>query len=207
MESTRPDQRREAGLRTRARLIDAACDLLAKSGASVTLRDVTDAADANISAVSYHFGSLQSLCDAAVEHALESYLDAQQAAVSELGPESTVEEAAAAFARPMMDAMAAGGRDFAVVRVFARAAIDPPSGWDRLSARFDRPRVALVRVLKVNLPGVSDRELIFRIRCVAGLLNWLALAPVGEELRGRTQKQVERRLVPLLAGSLRGSSP
>jgi AcrR family transcriptional regulator len=206
MESTRPDQRREAGLRTRARLIDAACDLLAERGeGSVTLREVTDAAEANIAAVSYHFGSLQSLCDAAVEHALERYLDAQQEAVSELGPGSTVEEAAAAFAQPMMHAMSAGGRDLAVVRIFARTAIDPPASWDRLSARFDRPRAALLRVLKANLPDVNDRELIFRIRCVAGLLNWLALAPVGAELKGKTQKQVEHRLVPLLAGTLRGS--
>src|SRR6266566_9525602 len=95
------DQRREAGLRTRARLLDAALDLLAERGEDgVTLREVTDAAGANIAAVSYHFGSLQSLCDAAVEQALERYLNAQQDAVSELRPESTLDELAAAFAKP-----------------------------------------------------------------------------------------------------------
>src|SRR3984893_11865690 len=102
MESARVDQRRETGLRTRTRLMDAALDLLAERGEDgVTLRALTDAAEANVAAVSYHFGSLKSLCDAAVEHALERYLDAQEEEVSALGPESTLEQAAAAFARPM----------------------------------------------------------------------------------------------------------
>src|SRR5206468_3292053 len=133
------------------------------------------------------------------------YLDAQHDAVSELDPGSTLEDAAAAFARPMINAMAVGGRDLAVMRIVARAGIDPPEGWDRLSARFDRIRADVRRVLKADLPEVSDRELIFRIRCAAGLLNWLALAPVGDELRGKTRKQVERRLIPVLAGTFRGN--
>ena len=76
METARADQRREAGLRTQARLLDAALDLISERGEDgVTLREVTNAAEANVAAVSYHFGSLKSLCDAAVEHALERYLD------------------------------------------------------------------------------------------------------------------------------------
>jgi len=186
--------------------LDAALDGLAERGQDgVTLRELTDAAEANVAAVSYHFGSLQSLCDAAIEHALERYLDAQQQAVSELGPGSTLDEAAAAFAGPMMHAMAVGGLDLAVMRIVARTGIAPPAGWDRLAPRFDRIRGDLVRALKPNLPGVSDRELIFRTRCAAGLLNWLALAPVGDELRGKSRRQVERRLVPVLAGAFRGS--
>ena len=119
--------------------MDAALDLLAERGEEgVTLRELTDAAEANVAAVSYHFGSLKSLCDAAIEHALERYLDAQQEAVSSIGPDSTLEALAAAFARPMMRALASGGRDLAVMRIVARAGIDPPRGWDRLDARFDR---------------------------------------------------------------------
>jgi len=61
-------------------------------------------------------------------------------------------------------------------------------------------------VLKTNLPEVKDRELIFRTRCAAGLLNWLVLAPVGAELRNKSEKQVERLLVPVLAGTFGGLS-
>jgi AcrR family transcriptional regulator len=207
MQTAKPDQRREAGLRTRTRLMNAALDLLAERGEDgVTLRAVTDAAAANVAAVSYHFGSLQSLCDAAIEHAVERYLDAQEEAVAALAPDSTLEELAAAFARPLIASLVAGGRDLAVMRIVARAGIDPPPGWDRLRPRFDRIRADMLRVLKPNLRGAGDQELIFRTRCAAGMLNWLVLAPVGSELRHKSEKQIERLLVPILAGSLRGMS-
>ncbi len=208
MESpARVDQRREAGQRTRNRLMDAALDLLAERGEEgVTLRELTDAADANVAAVSYHFGSLKSLFDAAIEHALERYLNAQQEAVSGLGPESTLEALAASFAWPMVSALAVGGRDLAVMRIVARSGIDPPPGWDRLTARFDRIRADVLRVLKASVPGVKDQELIFRTRCAAGLLNWLVLAPVGAEFRNKSAKQIERLLVPVIAGAFRGTS-
>jgi AcrR family transcriptional regulator len=208
MASPKPDQRREAGLRTRARLMDAALDLIAERGeGAVSLRDVTGAAEANVSAVSYHFGSLKSLSDAAVEAALERYLDAQQQAVSELSRESTLEELAAAFAQPMISAMAAGGRELAVMRIVARGGIDPPKGWDRFDASFDRVRAETLRVLKVNLPEVKSKELIFRTRCVAGLMNWVVLAPVGAELRGKSEKQIGLLLLPALVGAFRGADP
>jgi AcrR family transcriptional regulator len=207
MDPARADQRRAAGERTRTRLMEAALDLTAARGeASVTLRELTDVAEANVAAVSYHFGSLKSLLEAAIEQALESYLDAQQAALSALGPESTLEDLAAAFARPMISALTQGGRERAVIRIVARAGIDPPEGWDRFDARFDQIRADALRVLKGNLPGVRAPELIFRTRCVAGMLNWLALAPVGAELTGKSEHQAERLLVPIVAGAFRGTS-
>src|SRR4051812_27331878 len=208
MESARTDQRRAAGERTRARLMEAALDLLSERGdEGVSLRELTDAADANVAAVSYHFGSLQALLDEAIEDALERYLDAQQEAVSALGRESTLEESAAAFARPMILALTKGGRDRAAIRIVARAAIDPPAGWDRFDARFDQIRADVVRVLKAKVPGVKTRELIFRTRCAAGMLNWVALAPVGTELGDMSEKRAERLLVPIVAGAFRGTNP
>jgi AcrR family transcriptional regulator len=186
--------------------MDAALGLIAERGEDgVTLRELTDAADANVAAVSYHFGSLKSLCDAAIEAALQSYLDAQQEAVSALGPEATLDELAAAFGRPMIGALASGGRELSVMRIVARSGIDPPRGWDRLDARFDQIRADCVRVLKANVPDVKASELNLRTRCVAGMLNWLALAPVGKELRDKSERQLERLLVPVLAGAFRGT--
>ena len=187
--------------------MDAALDLLAERGEDgVTLRALTDAAGANVAAVSYHFGSLGALYEASIEHALERYLDAQEEALSALGAESTIDELAAAFARPMIRALSTGGRDLDVMRIVARAGIDPPRGWARLGPRFDRIRADVLSVLKSNVPGVRDSELIFRTRCAAGLLNWLALAPVGVELRKKAGPQIERVVVPMVAGLLRGTS-
>jgi AcrR family transcriptional regulator len=207
MESASVDQRREAGLRTRTRLMDATLDLLAERGRDgVSLRELTDAAQANVAAVSYHFGSLKSLCDAAIEYALERYLGAQQEAVRALGAEASLETVAAAFARPMMRALAVGGSDLDVMRIVARTSLEPPEGWDRFDASFDRIRADVLRALKANARGVRDQELIFRTRCAAGLLNWLVLAPVGAELRNKSEKHIERRLVPVLAGIFRGTN-
>ena len=186
--------------------MEAALELLAERGeAGVTLRELTDAADANVAAVSYHFGSLQSLCDAATDQALERYLNAQLETVSALAPEATLEELAEAFARPMINALSVGGRDLALMRLVARVGIDPPQRWDRFSASFDRIRAAALRVLRANLPETKDPELIFRTRCAAGLLNWLALAPVGAELGHKSQRQISRMLIPVLAGAFRGT--
>jgi AcrR family transcriptional regulator len=206
MESGSTDQRRATGERTRTRLMAAALELLSEHGEEgVSLRELTNAADANVAAVSYHFGSLQALLDEAIEEALERYLDAQQQAVSALGPESTLEELAAAFAQPMISALTKGGRDRAAIRIVARAAIDPPERWDRFDARFDQIRADVVRVLRGKLAGVKAQELIFRIRCAAGMLNWLALAPIGAELGDMSEKQVGRLLVPVVAGAFRTS--
>jgi AcrR family transcriptional regulator len=199
------DLRREAGQRTRDRLLAAALELLSERGPEgLTLREITDSAGANVAAVSYHFGSLKALCDTAIEHALERYLDAQHEAIRALAPEATLEELAAAFAGPMIRSLAAGGQDLAVMRTVARVGIDPPEGWDRLAGKFDQTRRDAVRVLLASVPGAKEPELIFRTRCAAGLLNWLALAPIGRELAAKSIKQIERLLVPVVAGALRG---
>ena len=206
MVTERTDQRRETGQRTRESLLVAALELLAERGQEgVTLREITDKAGANVSAVSYHFGSLKALCDAAIEHALERYLDAQIDAVASLHSDSSLEDLAAAFARPMMRALAAGGRDLAVMRTVARVGIDPPEGWDRLAGKFEHTRRDAVRLLAAHLDGVDEQELVFRTRCAAGLLNWLALAPIGEELAQMPTEQLERRLVTVLAGAFSGT--
>src|ERR1700745_1479492 len=149
MAAVKLDQRREAGMRTRARLLEAALDLLAERGEDgVSLRDITNAAEANVAAVSYHFGSLKALCDAAVEQGLVGYLEAQQAAVATLSYRSSLEELAGALAR-------------AVIRVGACAARARPEGWERSDESSDRTRADVLRVLRATAPAVRDRELTF----------------------------------------------
>ncbi|HWG27495.1 TetR/AcrR family transcriptional regulator [Actinospica sp.] len=206
MVTERIDQRREAGQRTRDGLLAATVELLAQHGQDgVTLREITDHAGANVSAVSYHFGSLKTLCDSAIEHALELYLDAQMNAVASLDAASSIEDLAAAFIRPMMRALATGGPALAVMRTVARVGIDPPESWGRLTAKFQQSRRDVARKLSAELPGVGDEELDFRIRCAAGMLNWLALAPIGADLAAEPPERIERWLVPMLAGAFRGS--
>lgn len=202
MRAEKSDLRREAGQRTRDGLLTAAVELLAVRGQEgVTLREITESAGVNVAAVSYHFGSLQGLCDSAIEYALERYLDAQIQELVSLESSSTLQELAAAFARPMVRALAAGGSELATIRTVARVGIEPPQGWERLAGKFEQARREAVRVLAVCLPGVDEQELVFRTRCAAGLLNWLALAPIGAELAATPADDVERWLVPVVAGA------
>ncbi|MFF3447027.1 TetR family transcriptional regulator [Streptomyces sp. NPDC002667] len=205
MVEEKPDLRREAGQRRRDSLLEAALELLAERGQDgVTLRDITDRAGANVAAVSYHFGSLKGLWETAIEQALERYLDAQIAALDSLGPAPTLSELAEAFARPMMRALTAGGRDLAVMRTVARVGIEPPQGWGRLTGKFEQIRHDVARTLDAQLPDVGKEELAFRARCAAGMLNWLALSPINAELAARPAAEVERLLVPVVAGAFHG---
>ncbi|WP_234319312.1 TetR/AcrR family transcriptional regulator [Streptomyces sp. NRRL S-237] len=206
MRREKTDLRREAGRRTRDDLLAAALELLAHRGQEgVTLREITQNARANVAAVSYHFGSLKALCEAAIEHALERYLDAQIRELDALTGSATLNELAKAFARPMVSALVAGGRDLAVIRTVARVGIDPPEGWERLASKFEQARRQAVRVLAANLPEVDEQELVFRVRCAAGMLNWLAVAPIGAELATEPAERVERMLIPVVAGALQGA--
>jgi AcrR family transcriptional regulator len=183
--------------------MSAALDLLSARGEDgVSLRDVTDAAEANVSAVSYHFGSLKALFDAAVEDALQRYLESQFEAVSAVPADSSLEDVAAAFARPMVHALANGGQELAAIRLVARVGIDPPPGWARFDSSFRRITETVVNLLRTQSPTATDGDLIFRTRCAAGMLNWVVLARLGGELRSSSAKQIERRLVPVLAGTL-----
>jgi hypothetical protein len=91
------------------------------------------------------------------------------------------------------------------MRTVARVGIDPPESWGRLTGKFQQSRRDVAKRLSANLPGVDEQELDFRIRCAAGMLNWLALAPIGAELAAKPSEQIERWLVPVLAGAFRGS--
>ncbi|MGE9271406.1 MAG: TetR family transcriptional regulator, partial [Verrucomicrobiales bacterium] len=62
----------QAGIETRQRLLDSAQILFAERGFDrVSVRDITDMADANVAAVNYHFRSREGL----VEELLERYIN------------------------------------------------------------------------------------------------------------------------------------
>jgi AcrR family transcriptional regulator len=203
------DRRREAGERTRQRLLEATRSLLAARGEdAVTLREITEAADANVAAVSYHFGSLGALCRAAIEEAFGTLVDEHNARLRALGDDATLDEIAAALAEPFVAAIADGGcAELAFLRIMARVAMNtPPELEDWMSATFARADAELVPRLRRAVPGVPDDELRFRAECAAGVMHVLATGGTRGAVAGKSGAELERLLVPVISGALAGGA-
>ena len=203
------DGRREAGERTRQRLLEATRALLAEHGEDgVKLRDITDAAAANVAAVSYHFGSKEALCRATCEQAIAQLTDEQIAGLRELDEDATLEEIAAAWARPVIRAVSEPRADArAFMRIVARVVADPPEELRAaMASTLARADGELLRRLRRALPGVSDDELRIRTECAAGITHFIATGNMRCDFGARSAEELESLLVPVIAGALAGGT-
>ena len=128
MKVTSPDARRTAGERTRTRLLDVTKSLIAEHGeAGVSLRDITDAAEANIASVSYHYGSKESLCRAAIDDAIDQVASAHMRALTALPANAGIHEISEALVSTIVSRkMSADVRERALLSISARALLAGP---------------------------------------------------------------------------------
>ncbi|HWC86075.1 MAG TPA: TetR family transcriptional regulator [Solirubrobacteraceae bacterium] len=199
------DGRREVGERTRERLLQATRQLLAERGEdAIRLRDVTDAAQVNVAAVNYHFGSLKALYRAAIKEAIDTILGETIEQLSELSDDATLEEIVAAWIRPVIAARSGPCNERrAFMRITARAANDPPQelcAW--MTEAVARVHEAVSAHLRHALPHVPEPELRFRIACAAGILHSLRTDGMQAELGDKSAEELERYLVPVIGGAL-----
>jgi AcrR family transcriptional regulator len=195
------DRRRHAGARTKERLMDATLALLAERGEEgITLRDITGRAETNVASVSYHFGSMGALCCATAKEAITRLLDEQTDRLKRLGPDATVHDIARAVAEPFIDPSSPAR---ALLRIFDRT-IGGPDGEmrDWLKASLARVDAELMVHLAQALPDVDADELRFRWDCAAGILRSLVAGSARSDVDGRCPDEIERMLVPVLAGAL-----
>jgi AcrR family transcriptional regulator len=196
------DGRREAGERTRQRLIDATRDLLAEHGeGGVSLRAITEAAGANVAAVSYHFGSKDTLVRAAIEESLDRLVQEQVDGLRAL-EDPTLEQIASAWTAPIVRAVAASPcQEQVFMRVVGRCV----SGCsderreqigEHAAVADDELLAALARVV----PDADPATLAFRVAAVGSVLNFVTTGAAG--LDGKPAAEIERLLVPVVAGAL-----
>src|SRR4051812_22634783 len=195
------DRRRDAGARTKQRLLDATLTLLADRGEDgITLREITTKAETNVASVSYHFGSLGALCCATAKQAITQLLGEQTERLKQLGPDATVHDIARAIASPFIDP---SSPDRALLRIFDRTLGGREGEMrDWLKASLAEVDAELMVHLAQALPDVGVEELRFRWDCVAGILRSLVAGSARSDLDGRCAAEVERMLVPVLAGAL-----
>jgi AcrR family transcriptional regulator len=198
------DGRREAGERTRQRLIDATRDLLAEHGeGGVSLRAITESAGANVAAVSYHFGSKDALVRAAIEDSLDRLLREQVAALSAL-EDPTLEQIAAAWAGPVVRAVAASPcQEQVFMRVVGRCVSScSDERREQIGEHASAAEDELVAALSGVVPDADEAELRFRAASANAVLNFVTTGGAG--LDGKPAAEIERLLVPVVAGALGG---
>jgi AcrR family transcriptional regulator len=198
------DGRRVAGERTRQRLIDATLDLLADRGESgASLRAITEGAGANVAAVSYHFGSKEALVRSAIEQSIDRLVQDQVEGLRAL-KDPTLEQIAEAWCRPVIRAVAASPCPEQVFMRVVGQTMATCTGERRVqvtqhsSGAVDLFVVALAGVL----PELDDDELQFRAAAVGSILTHVTSGAAG--LEGKPADEIERLLVPVVAGALRG---
>jgi AcrR family transcriptional regulator len=159
------DARKELGNHTRQRLLRAARRLLAERGmGGVRLRDVAEAAEVNIAAVSYHFGSLASLVNTAVREAAEAALSEQAKRLASLPPDAPLEDIVAAWIRPTVHGLQEDREAGALLRIASRAITEAPADMREWAQDImERAHGQLIARLRPALPGLEDRELAFRV--------------------------------------------
>ena len=207
-ETEKLDGRRETGQRTRQRLIEASRALVAERGRDgVTLRAITDVAEANVAAVSYHFGSTEELLRATIEEALDTLAQAQIDGLRGLPPNASLAEIATAWARPVIAAVSGPPSEArALMRIAARAATDPSQEFrERVVTAATRADPDLMAALRRSLPHVPANQLRFRKECAGGILYFMASGTMQVDLEAMTRDEVERLVVPAITGALTGN--
>jgi len=203
---------------TKQRILDAAEELFADRGFSVSMRNLTSQAGVNLAAVNYHFGSKESLIEAVFARRLGplnrerlAALDAIEADGSPAGP--AVERIVECFVGPalrMRHNPAFGGEVF--MRLLGQALSRPPSTIrEMFIQQFREVFVRFSAALRQALPDLPPDELTWRFLFMVGsMAHTMAMSyDIQRMSSGRCDPDdVEgtiRRLVPFVCAGL--SSP
>ncbi len=148
---------------TERRLISAAERLFAEHGVgAVSLRGVMQAAQTNVAAVHYHFGSKQALLEAVLRSRLDQVSRERDPLLLELSDaDVTVRDLANAFVRPVVAVLNSGGEFW--IRLVGQLFTAGDEGLSTLAESFFERNAVLVERLERLSPGVETRTLHFRL--------------------------------------------
>ncbi len=188
-----PEHRIVARLDTRTRLLEAAVKkfaILGQDGA--TVRDICQAAGANLNAVKYHFSDKQGLYVAAVSHAhraMTEHLDAGPAADDDLSPEMRLRR----FVHRMVAvAVSAEGRHDLNHVLMMRELGNPTVATEHVVRQFIEPRFRRLNAILEQLlpPGTkrTDRQL-FAFSVVGQCMHYKLGGPIIDLLVSASDKK------------------
>lgn len=167
---------------TKERILGAAEQLFARHGfAGASLRQVTAAANVNLAAVNYHFGSKENLINEVFRRRLDD-LNIQRIAALDAAlslPSFGLEHLLDAFIRPALDLSLDRNGGGAFVRVLARAYAEHNDALRKfLSDHYGHVLRRFHAAFAKRLPDLDKEELYWRLDIVAGALTY-AMADFG----------------------------
>lgn len=207
---------------TKGRILDAAESLFMEHGFEATsLRAITAAADVNLAAVHYHFGSKEELFQSVLARRLDPMnrerLDLLARLEAKAAPAPlSCERILSAFLTPAL-ALARdperGGKDF--LRLLGRAYADPaPFIRHFLSRQYSETIARFKTAFARALPHLPPRELSWRLHFIMGALSYTlagtdALKLIAELNPHETSNDevLLRRLAPFLLAGLTAPLP
>lgn len=182
---------------TKERILGAAEQLFARHGfAGASLRQVTAAANVNLAAVNYHFGSKENLINEVFRRRLDD-LNVQRIAALDVALEAgapSLETLLGAFIRPALDLSLDRSGGGAFVRVLARAYAEHNDALRRfLSDNYGHVLRRFHAAFAKLLPNLDKEELYWRLDIVAGALTY-AMADFGViKRKSGVSEQVHRQ--------------
>ncbi|HEY4043578.1 MAG TPA: TetR/AcrR family transcriptional regulator [Rhodopila sp.] len=174
------------GDRTRTRILDIAETLFAAAGpAGVTLRSIAAAANTNVAAVNYYFGSKDKLFEEMFLRRIvplnEDRLTRLAACIADAKGHPTLEAVVTAYAMPALqltDATSASARAIVVQYSLGRVLAIPEV--DQMLARYyARVREAFVASLRLAVPHLTAHEAAWRYYWMGGSLMVALAVPLG----------------------------
>ena len=200
---------------TKERILSAAEELFARHGfQGASLRQVTAAANVNLAAVNYHFGSKDNLINEVFRRRLDELTERRLGALKEAKnqPKPSLERILEAFVEPALSLASdkLGGASF--MRVLARAYAEHDVSLRKfLSDNYGYVLKSFASAIQELMPELDKEALYWRLDFIAGALAY-AMSEFGMVKRpaGRTEDEHRRHaakeFVRFAAAGLRAPS-
>lgn len=143
---------------TRERLLDVATGLFAENGFKrVTVRQIAEAASANVAAVNYHFGDKQGLYNTIVDTVIAA-MKATNEAAFDAGHGLSPEEQLRAFVRVWLSEVTSSPRHLWIHRLMNRELEEPTGALERVFKEVIEPRNDHLAEIASAVTGLTRRD-------------------------------------------------
>lgn len=143
---------------TKLRLLNAAGEVFSEKGFRAgTVREICTRAQANVSSVSYYFGSKKELYEALLEHCHREGLRRHPPDAG-LRDDSHAEQALGVFIRSFLNRTLGQDSPAWSTRLMAREMVDPSPGLSRMVASSIRPNLDRLMLIVRTLMGEGAKE-------------------------------------------------